>query len=188
MVESKHPSPAGRDKEMRTKTTRIVNPRRLLERFAIFTILIFAIVMKPQGLTCHGQWQPPGALSGGHYVGSKICASCHSNRIRDPARYSHGTNPEPDCQLPGVAVASPPQRSASGRYSYQIISVGGKSTYIVSDGVHTTQTQALTWAGLGQGRGGQSYLYNRDGVFYEARVSYFSELGNLDLTLRASAR
>ena len=68
-----------------------------------------------------------------------------------------------------------------GRYSYQIVTEGGKSTYIVSDGVHTT-TQALIWA-VGQGRGGQSYLYDRDGVFYEARASYFRQIGNLDLTL-----
>lgn len=68
-----------------------------------------------------------------------------------------------------------------GRYSYLIETQGAKSLYTVTDGRQTT-TQALVWA-VGLGRGGQSYLYVRNSVYYEARVSYFRSIDNLDLTL-----
>ncbi len=154
------------------------NPQALLNRLGMVLILILAAAWRPSVI--RGQWQPPGALSGGHYVGSKVCATCHTAEaaIQPGTPMAQTLSPIAQCQV----LESHPRLSGQlGRYSYQITTEGGKSTYVVSDGSHST-TQTLLWA-VGQGLGGQSYLYNRGGVFYEARVSYFSQVGNLDLTL-----
>jgi hypothetical protein len=45
-------------------------------------------------------------------------------------------------------------------------------------------TIPLEWA-FGQGGTGQTYLYKRDGQWYESRVSYFPAAGVLDLTMGA---
>ena len=42
----------------------------------------------------------------------------------------------------------------------------------------------IEWA-FGQGAAGQTYVFRRDGQWYESRVSYFSALRGLDLTLGA---
>lgn len=65
-----------------------------------------------------------------------------------------------------------------GKYSYQILTEGGKSLYTVSDGTRSA-VQTILLA-VGEGRGAQSYLYKQNRVFHEARVSYFSQIGNLD--------
>lgn len=130
--------------------------------------------------TLQAQWQPPGALSGIRYVGSKVCASCHltESAVQPDTPMAQTLSKAADCR---ILQTHPRLTGQLGRFSYQIVTAGGKSAYSVSDGVHTT-TQTLVWA-VGEGRGGQSYLYQRAGVFYEARVSYFNELNRLDLTL-----
>ncbi len=155
-----------------------INPQQLLIRLATVLILTFAATARPSVI--RGQWQPPGAISGGHYVGSKVCATCHvtESAVQPDTPMALTLSPVANCQV----LQSHPRLSGQlGKYSYQILTEGGKSTYVVSDGTYST-TQTLLWA-VGRGRGGQSYLYSRNGTFYEARVSYFSQVGNLDLTL-----
>jgi hypothetical protein len=50
----------------------------------------------------------------------------------------------------------------------------------VTDGTHTDSTP-LTWA-FGVGRVGQSFLFERDRVFHEARVSYYDSIRGLAFT------
>ena len=64
-----------------------------------------------------------------------------------------------------------------GPYVYEI----NNSTYTVRDGKETFQTP-INWV-FGQGTVGQTYLYERDGRWYESRVSYFSEIKGLDITM-----
>ncbi len=45
-----------------------------------------------------------------------------------------------------------------------------------------TTSVPITWS-FGAGTVGQTWLYQRDGRWYESRVSYFSALHNLDLTI-----
>ena len=40
------------------------------------------------------------------------------------------------------------------------------------------------WA-FGRGQAGQTYVFQRDGTYYESRVSFFNALGRLDLTMGA---
>ena len=163
---------------MRITNIPAIIPHQLLRRLGMVFILTFAAGEQPSLI--RGQWQPPGALSSGHYVGSKVCASCHvtESAVQPDTPMAQTLSPIANSQ---VLQSHPHLSGQLGRYSYQIVTESGKPTYIVSDGINST-TETLLWA-VGQGRGGQSYLYNRNGRFYEARVSYFSEIGNLDLTL-----
>jgi len=68
----------------------------------------------------------------------------------------------------------------TGRLGYQITSASGKSIFAVTDGARTISAP-LAWA-FGDGHIGQSYLIERDGNFFESRVSYFGTLKTLDFT------
>jgi hypothetical protein len=68
----------------------------------------------------------------------------------------------------------------AGQIHYQIAAADGKSVYTVADGARSISAP-LTWS-FGDGHVGQSYLFEREGNFYESRVSYFGPLGTLDFT------
>ena len=74
-----------------------------------------------------------------------------------------------------------PLSTKLGAYSYTIHTSGGTAIYTVTDG-HETLRIPLEWA-FGQGATGQTYLYQREGRWYESMVSYYKALGGLDVTL-----
>jgi Zn finger protein HypA/HybF involved in hydrogenase expression len=67
-----------------------------------------------------------------------------------------------------------------GRYSYTIARQGGRSVYSVTDGTDTI-TAPIGWA-VGLGAAGQTYIFEREGIFYESRVSFYKAIDALDLT------
>jgi hypothetical protein len=71
-----------------------------------------------------------------------------------------------------------------GRYSYRIERRGEQSIYTVSDGQQTL-TIPIAWA-FGLGAAGQTYVFEKDGVFYQSRVSFYREINGLDLTMGAA--
>jgi hypothetical protein len=68
----------------------------------------------------------------------------------------------------------------NGRYVYKIHMSGGKAELSVTDGTRTL-TALLLWA-FGTGEVGQSYLFQKNGNYFESRVTYFSGLGDLHFT------
>lgn len=72
----------------------------------------------------------------------------------------------------------------AGKYSYRIERRGDQSFYSVSDGVETV-TMRIRWAMGASSAIGQTFILEKDGVFYESRVSYFNELTGLEVTLGA---
>src|SRR5579875_3297007 len=54
------------------------------------------------------------------------------------------------------------------RYSYRIERRGEQSIYTVTDGIETFKIP-LGWA-FGLGAAGQTYVFEKDGAFYESRV------------------
>jgi hypothetical protein len=67
-----------------------------------------------------------------------------------------------------------------GLYRYGIQTKNGTSVYSVVNGLRQ-QGAPLVWA-FGTNRVAQSYLFKKDGEFYEARVTYFRSLGALNFT------
>jgi hypothetical protein len=76
-----------------------------------------------------------------------------------------------------ILQANPRLTAKLGGYSYEI----DHSIYTVTDGKDTLRIP-IDWA-FGQGTAGQTYVFERQGLWYESRVSYFSALQGLDLTI-----
>jgi hypothetical protein len=70
-----------------------------------------------------------------------------------------------------------------GPYSSQIVRQGDRSVLTVEGGGESI-TVPLLWA-FGRGQAGQTYVFERNGIFYESRVSFYNALGKLDLTMGA---
>lgn len=66
-----------------------------------------------------------------------------------------------------------------GSYSYSIETRNGKTTYSVSDGKNTIAVP-IHWV---FGAGSQTYVLERNGVFYESLLSYYVAIDGLDTTM-----
>jgi Cytochrome c3 len=67
-----------------------------------------------------------------------------------------------------------------GPYSYEFAGAPGKSILKVSD-AKSSVSFTLGWA-FGMGRMGQTYLYQQNGSYYEAHLSYYAAVQGLDIT------
>jgi hypothetical protein len=68
-------------------------------------------------------------------------------------------------------------------FQWSIVRDGDRSVMTVT-GKGETITAPLLWA-FGRGQAGQTYIFERDGSFYESRVSFYNALGGLDVTMGA---
>ena len=68
-----------------------------------------------------------------------------------------------------------------GPYVLRIERKNGEEIYSASDGRHTLSVP-IPWA-FGLGGAGQTYVFERDGIYYESRVSYYKEIDGLDVTI-----
>jgi hypothetical protein len=79
-----------------------------------------------------------------------------------------------------ILKSNPELTFRSGSFSYSIQRRDNQSIYSVSDGRRSIGA-AIEWA-FGSGAVAQTYVYRRDGVYYEASVSFYPELKGLDWT------
>ncbi|HKW17273.1 MAG TPA: multiheme c-type cytochrome [Terriglobales bacterium] len=63
-------------------------------------------------------------------------------------------------------------------YTYTVQTTGGESTYSVTDGQQTI-TLPIRW---NFGEGAHTWVFERDGAFYESLVSYYPSIDGLDIT------
>jgi hypothetical protein len=75
----------------------------------------------------------------------------------------------------------PDLRYREGPYNTEIRTEGARSTITVSQGSQTFSVPILY--ALGQGKAGQTYVFEYQGAFYESRVSFYDALKALDLTI-----
>ncbi len=110
------------------------------------------------------------------------CASCHPvQAAKQPATpMGHAMETVGECN---ILKTHPVLTFKAGKYSYRIERQGSQSQYSVTDGVQTF-TVPIGWA-FGLGRAGQTYVFEKDGQFYESRVSFYKEIEGLDLTMGA---
>jgi hypothetical protein len=80
-----------------------------------------------------------------------------------------------------ILKAQPRLNFRNGSYSYQIVPDGRRSLYTISDGLNSISEPVLYC--FGQGKAGQTYVFQHKGVFYESRVSYYQEIRGLDFTI-----
>src|SRR4051794_17616541 len=111
------------------------------------------------------------------------CASCHRGQASGKTPMSHALESAETC---GILNAHPKVTFRDGGYSYQIVREGNRSVYTVTDGTRTV-TAPIEWA-FGLGAAGQTYVFRRNGMFYESRVSYYQAVNGLALTMGAANR
>src|SRR5262249_11826850 len=68
----------------------------------------------------------------------------------------------------------------NGAWLYEIKREGNRSVYSISDGKNSF-SEPILWC-FGVGHSGQTYVIQRDGIYYETRVSFFTRLKGLDFT------
>jgi hypothetical protein len=110
------------------------------------------------------------------------CATCHKQQAQTQPATSMGHALElvEDCS---ILRDHPKLTFQHGRYSYTITRQGNRSIYRVTDGADTI-TVPIGWA-FGLGEAGQTYVFERDGLMYESRVSFYKAIGGLDVTFGA---
>jgi hypothetical protein len=118
----------------------------------------------------------------GRFIGSKQCAGCHPAQARNFHRNSMSRALEP-IETCAILKGDINLTWTDGHYTYSIVRSGERVLYQVTDGRETFQTPLLY--AFGQGKAGQTYVFDVEGRFYESRVSYYSKLNGLDLTVGA---
>jgi hypothetical protein len=145
---------------------------------AVFTFLVIIPV-----LTFQASGRQTSLQTGvGSSRGVRPCASCHPAQARSHPQTSmaHAMELVTECT---ILRTHPVLTFQEGAYSYRIERRGDQSIYTVSDGQQTFSVP-IGWA-FGLGLAGQTYVFENDGQLYESRVSFYSELNGLDLTLGA---
>jgi hypothetical protein len=113
----------------------------------------------------------------------RACAACHpaQSKQHPASSMAHALELVPECQ---ILKAHPLMTFTEGKYSFRIERKGEQSIYSISDGQQTLSFP-IGWA-FGQGLAGQTYVFENKGEYYQSRVSYYSAIDGLDLTLGAS--
>jgi hypothetical protein len=127
-------------------------------------------------------WQPTQAIHGARYAGREVCAQCHTREAteQESSAMAHAL------QLPSRSnflELHPRLTFNNGPYRYTIEKNGEGVSYAVTDGVQSISVP-VAWAfGYGMGQVGQTYLLSYNGSYYESRVTFFSGIDRLDVTL-----
>jgi hypothetical protein len=80
-----------------------------------------------------------------------------------------------------ILRANPALNFSSGPYTYKITRRGNQSIYSVTDGNRTISAPILY--AFGQGKAGQTYIFELNGSFQESRVSFYNKIKGLDWTI-----
>jgi hypothetical protein len=126
------------------------------------------------------RWRPTRELQGVRYVGSNACAQCHARYTarRLANSMSRALEPAASCE---VLQTHPRLSFRNGPYVYQLAREHNRSSFTISDGRNSISEPILYC--FGQGKAGQTYVFQHQGVFYESRVSYYREIDGLDFTI-----
>lgn len=123
-------------------------------------------------------WRP--RKSDAKYVGPQACTKCHAEEAAHQHLTAMGKALEP-VATSEILRSHPKLTFRSGPYAYQIIRRGDQSLYTVTDGIGTIAEPILY--SFGQGKAGQTYVFQHNGSFYESRLSYYREIQGLDWTI-----
>jgi hypothetical protein len=130
-------------------------------------------------MTAPGFWPTKGTPSRKDYVGAAACAACHPSiaATQSDTRMARTLRRAEDVEL--LRDPEPLEFAAAG-HAYEMVRKGPQILLSVTDGSRSSSAR-LEWA-FGFGKIGQTYLFEKDGVFHEARVSYYDALKGLDFT------
>jgi hypothetical protein len=166
------------------RSARLARSAAVLAIALSLSIMVAAIAASGQMATADrikdpGWWPTKGTAPRSDYVGAAACRECHPAQwASQPATSMARTAMRADQS--DVLRASPRLTFDNAGYAYAIVSDTTRSLYTVAKNEQSSSAP-LTWA-FGDGKVGQSYLFERDGAFYEARVSYYQSVHGLGFT------
>jgi len=126
-----------------------------------------------------GWWPTQSTPARGEYVGPAACARCHPSE----AAVQETTPMARACVRAADSKILKTHERLSfrlGQYVYDLSRAKGGSVFSISDGARSVSV-VPEWA-FGEGEVGETYVFERGGIFYEGRLSYFSALRALDIT------
>jgi hypothetical protein len=112
--------------------------------------------------------------------GDSVCAACHSQQTSH-FRATPMAQALETIELCDILKNHPDLQFQEGPYHSQIKREGDRSILTVTRGTETF-TVPILWA-LGQGKAGQTYVFQYEGAMYESRVSFYNGPAALDLTI-----
>lgn len=126
-----------------------------------------------------GWWPTKGTPALEEFAGSLACAECHGTKAA-----TQKTTPMAHASIRAQNAPILRTHETLGfrldPYVYWLLRKEDGTTYSVSDGTKAISAP-LAWA-FGFGVRGQTYVFERDGAFYESRLSYYDSIEGLDFT------
>src|SRR6266536_1478084 len=101
----------------------------------------------------------------------EVCAACHEKQAARFRGTAMAKALEPAAET-GLLRDHPSLSFQDGGFQWRIVREGNRSLMTVT-GKGETITAPLLWA-FGRGQAGQTYVFERDGAFYESRVSFYN--------------
>jgi hypothetical protein len=128
-----------------------------------------------------GWWPTKGDATRDSFVGTAVCARCHASKAASQQKHAMARA--------AVRVADSDILHKHdhlslrlGRYREEIVTKGDKSVLTVTAGDGGTPLSVeLLWA-FGVGHMGQTYVYERNGSFYESHLSFYTSTQGLNVT------
>ncbi len=112
----------------------------------------------------------------------QACAGCHEKVAASFRATPMARALEPVAQTE-ILRQHPSLAFQEGGFQWRIVRDGDRSIMTVT-GKGETVTVPLLWA-FGRGQAGQTYVFERGGLLFESRVSFYNALNGLDLTMGA---
>lgn len=127
-------------------------------------------------------WRPTQVRSDARHLGNSACAECHNQIATQP------TTPMGEALEPGseshILQQHPQLAFKQGPYTYSISRRGTQNIFTVTNGQDAISLPVLY--AFGQGKLAQTYLLRYRDRYYEGRVSFYTAISALDLTLGAT--
>ena len=128
-----------------------------------------------------GLWPTKGDAARDSYAGTAACARCHASKVASQQKHSmaraavHAADAEILRQYDHLSFRV-------GPYREEIVTRRGKSVLTVTAGDGAAPFSVdLLWA-FGVGRMGQTYVYEKNGSYYESHLTFFSSSQDLNIT------
>ncbi len=162
------------------KLIRIILATAALASALALTIPTRELLARIEGAERHSSQSPKSADAQSRYLGVQACAACHTEIVERQQKSSMAKAMEKvdGCRL---LLQNPNLKFQLDKFTFRIERQGDKSIYTIGDG--KTEISVPILYGFGQGKVGQTYVYEYNGEFYESRVSFYGDTRALDLTL-----
>jgi len=128
-----------------------------------------------------GWWPTKGDAARDSFVGTATCAKCHAAKVASQQKHAMARAAVPAADA-GILRQHDHLSFRLGPYREQIVTKAGMSllTVTANDSKPPLSTNLL-WA-FGAGHLGQTYVYEKNGGYYESHLSFFSSTQDLNIT------